>query len=90
MTIMSITLTHLMAVRIRCRWNIGVRNMTKHLQKIAFYLRHSLRLNADVADTALQKSLRQFSKFCWPNLNYGKIYIFISNTFTMLKFTFVC
>ena len=49
---------------------------------------HSLRLNADVADTASQKSLRQLCKHCWPNLNYGKIYIcFLINTFLMLKFT---
>ena len=52
------------------------------------YLGHSLRLNADVADTVSQNSLRKFGKYCWPNLNYGKIYIFISNTFLMLKFTF--
>ena len=37
---------------------------------------HSLRLNADVADAAPQKSLRQFSKYCGPILNYAKIYIF--------------
>ena len=47
-----------------------------------------MRLNADVADTALQESLRQFCKDCQPNLNYGKIYIFISNTFSTLKLTF--
>ena len=51
-------------------------------------IRHSLRLNADVADTLLQKSSRQFCKYCWPNLNYGKNYICISNTFSMLKFNF--
>ena len=34
------------------------------------------------------KSLRQFGKYCWLNLNYGKIYIFISNIFLMLKLTF--
>ena len=51
-------------------------------------LRHSLRLNADLADTALEKSLRQFCKYCWPNQNYGKNYIFISNTFLILKLTF--
>ena len=34
------------------------------------------------------KRLRQFSKYCWPNLNNGKIYIFVSNTFSMIKFTF--
>ena len=51
-------------------------------------LNHSSRLNADVADTALQKSLSQFCKYWWQNLNYGKIYIFISNIFSMLKFTF--
>ena len=28
--------------------------------------------HAHVADTALQKSLRQFCKYCWPNLNYEK------------------
>ena len=49
---------------------------------------HSLRLNADVADTASQKSLRHICKYCWLNLNDGKIYIFIHNTFSMLKFTF--
>ena len=37
-----------------------------------FKVRHNLRLNADVADTALQKSLRQFCKYCWQNLNYGR------------------
>ena len=41
-----------------------------------------------MADTALQKSLRQFSKYWWPNQNYGKMYIFKSNTFSMLKITF--
>ena len=51
-------------------------------------LRHSLKLNADLADTPLQKSLWQFCKYCWPNLNYGKIYIFKSNTVSMLKLTF--
>ena len=54
-----------------------------HTSHIPYYIGHSLRLNADVADTALQKSLRQFCKYCWPNLNDGKIYIFISNTFSM-------
>ena len=49
---------------------------------------HSLRVNADFADTPLKKSLRQFCKYCWPNLNYGKIYIFISNTFFMLSSLF--
>ena len=52
-------------------------------QEIISILRHSLRLNANVADTASQKSLRQFCKYCWQNLNHGKIYIFISNTFSM-------
>ena len=47
-------------------------------------------LNADVVNTASQKSSRQFRKYCWPNLNYGKINIFISNTFSMLKFPFFC
>ena len=58
-------------------------------QKHYFDFLHSLRLNADVAHTASQKSLRQFFKYGWPNLNYGKIYIFISNTFAMLKFNFI-
>ena len=53
-------------------------------------LGHSLRSNADVADSALQKSLRQFCKYFWPNLNHGKINIFIINTFSMLKFIFFC
>ena len=51
--------------------------------KIFICVWHSLRLNADVADKSSQKSLRQFCKYCWWNLNYGKIYIFISNTFSM-------
>ena len=51
-------------------------------------LRQNLRLNADSADTASQKSLRQFGKYCWQNLNYAKNYIFKSNTFSILKFTF--
>ena len=44
------------------------------------FIRHSLRLNTDVADTELQKSLGQFFKYWWPNLNYMNICIFISNT----------
>ena len=63
------------------RWNIQTLTVAKW---------HSLRLNADLADTPLQKSLRQFFKYCWQNLNYGKNYIFISNTFSMLKFIFFC
>ena len=47
------------------------------------FIWHSLRLNADVADTAWQKSLRRFCKYCGQNLNYGRIYSFISNTFTV-------
>ena len=46
------------------------------LQLFLKYRGHSLRLNADVADTALLKSLLQFSKYWWPNLYYGKNYIF--------------
>ena len=53
-----------------------------------FALWHSLRLNADVADTASQKSLRQFCKYCWPQLNYEKNYIFISYKFLMLKLNY--
>ena len=70
---------------------IPVRTMKKFIKIwIKFVIRHSLRLNADVADTALQKSFRQFCKYCQPNLNYEKNYIFINNTFSMLKFTSFC
>ena len=44
-------------------------------------IRHSFKLNTDVADTELQKSSRHFCKYCWPNLNYRKIYIFLAMHF---------
>ena len=54
------------------------------------FVEQPLRLNADLADTAIQKSLRQFGNYCWPKLKYAKIYILISNTFSMLKLTRFC
>ena len=63
------------------------KSLKKAIPLGAVHILHSLRLNADLADTALQKSLGQFCKYCWSNLNSGKIYFFISNTFSMFKFT---
>ena len=68
----------------------GPRPKKRALMQFLPSLGHSLRLNADVVDTASQKSLRQFCKYCWTNLNYGKIHIFISNTFSFSKFIFFC
>ena len=44
---------------------------------------HSLRLNAEVADTAYQQSFWPFCKFWCPNLNYRNITIFIGHLFFM-------
>ena len=54
----------------------------------SFVLRHSLRLNAEVADTASQKSFWPFCKFWCQNLNYRNIVIFIGHMFLMEKSTF--
>ena len=55
--------------------NIKPYKTITHIQRSPIYyihLWHSLRMNA-----ALQKSLLQFCKYWWPNLNYGKKYIFL-------------
>ena len=55
-----------------------------------FVVGHSMRLNAEVADTASQKSFWPFCKFWCQNLNYRKIYIFIGHMFFKEKSTFSC
>ena len=61
------------------------RLFTSHFwPKIAgFNLRHSLRLNADVADTALE-----IANIAGQTYIMEKFIFFISNTFSMLKFHF--
>ena len=60
-----------------------------HSQWQACTLWHSLRLNAEVADTASQKSFRPFCKFWCQNLNYRKITIFIGHLFFMENILFI-
>ena len=49
---------------------------------------HILRLNAEVADTASQKSFLPFCKFWCQNLNYRNIDIFIGHMSVIEKSTF--
>ena len=53
----------------------ATRNFFKPKKRRKRKLRHSLRFNEDVAETASQRKFMAIFKYCLPNLNYGiKLY----------------
>ena len=85
---------HFSAFRLTVTYNEKVKQTKKSLQSLNvcnILCMTQFEIECKFGGHSVTKKFKTICKYCWPNQNYGIYFsIFISNTFSMLKFTLFC